>query len=69
MTNISGFSNKSKAKIVHADSKSALKPAPYDIKNPVPVSFSNVSPEYLDISHDESPDAPTNKDFEKNKES
>ncbi|XP_052833736.1 zinc finger protein 664 [Octopus bimaculoides] len=55
ITNIGGFSKKTKAKIVYADCKSALKPVPHDIENPVPVSLSHDSLEDLDTHHPDSP--------------
>ena len=60
MTNIAGFSNKNKSKIVYPDCKSAIKPVPHNMEMPIPVPPSasavkedDSSPEEEDNNDDE----------------
>lgn len=60
MTNIAGFSNKNKSKIVYPDCKSAIKPVPHDMEMPIPVP-----PSTSEITeNDSSPEEEGNNDDE-----
>jgi hypothetical protein len=57
MTNIAGFSNKNKSKIVYPDCKSALKPVPHNLEMPIPVLPSATAVEEDDSSPEEAADS------------
>jgi hypothetical protein len=63
MTNISGFSKKTKSNIVYPDCKSAIKPVPHNFNIPVPVPPSDYSLDDINSSPDEVADSHMDEDY------